>query len=247
MNGGSDVVVNPACAIEGGTLIATATGIPATQSWFVALAAHELRDSITIQRTLAEVALADADADTAALRRMGEHVLAACLEQARLLDALLALAHAEHGPLPRGTVDLAVSTAEALGKIAPSTVTVQAALGPARTAGNPDLIGRLVANLLDNAERYNAPDGRIEVATYTARGRAFVMVANTGPVVPPDEISRLFKPFQRLPSQPDRPVDGAGLGLAIVSAIAAAHDATLAAHPRPGGGLRIEAGFPAPG
>jgi signal transduction histidine kinase len=74
-------------------------------------------------------------------------------------------------------------------------------------------------------------------------------VANSGPVVPPGEVSRLFAPFQRLGAA--RGVnsvqrDGQGLGLSIVSAIAAAHGADLQALARPDGGLHIELRFPAP-
>jgi signal transduction histidine kinase len=62
------------------------------QQRFLAYAAHELRGAIALQRTLAEVTLADQDGDTAALQEMGERVVAACERQERLLDALLTLA-----------------------------------------------------------------------------------------------------------------------------------------------------------
>ena len=62
----------------------------------VAYIANELRDEITLQRALAEVALADPTADTAALRKMGEKVIAASERQGRLLDALLTLAQCEY-------------------------------------------------------------------------------------------------------------------------------------------------------
>jgi signal transduction histidine kinase len=101
-----------------------------------------------------------------------------------------------------------------------------------------------VANLVVNAVRHNVPSGRIEVATYAAAGRAAFTVANTGPVLPTGELTRLFQPFQRLRSHP-RSADGVGLGLAIVQAIANAHDATVTAQARSGGGLEIDIDFPA--
>src|SRR5262249_59477863 len=68
----------------------------------------------------------------------------------------------------------------------------------------------------------------------------------TGPPVPGSQIERLLQPFHRLaPGRTGQP-DGHGLGLSIVQAIAAAHDATLTASPRPGGGLAVEVTFPAP-
>ena len=70
-------------------------------------------------------------------------------------------------------------------------------------------------------------------------------VSNSGPVIPPAEVDRLFQPFQRLGDERVRRRDGGhGLGLAIVRAIAVAHGAELTARARPEGGLDITVGFP---
>jgi signal transduction histidine kinase len=74
-------------------------------------------------------------------------------------------------------------------------------------------------------------------------GRAVLTVTNTGPAIPPGEVARLLQPFQRLGTNRTA-AHGHGLGLSIVQAIAAAHGAALAVHPRPRGGLRIEVAFP---
>jgi signal transduction histidine kinase len=68
--------------------------------------------------------------------------------------------------------------------------------------------------------------------------------ANTGPVIPASQVTRLLQPFQRLPAT--RPADdqGLGLGLPVVAAIAKAHHATLTINPRPHGGLDIAITFP---
>jgi signal transduction histidine kinase len=70
-------------------------------------------------------------------------------------------------------------------------------------------------------------------------------VTNTGPTIPPDEIERLFQPFQRLDRARTHLRGGHGLGLSIVRAIATAHDATISAEPVPGGGLSVGVTFPA--
>ena len=93
--------------------------------------------------------------------------------------------------------------------------------------------------------RHNVTGGRIEIATRTEAEHAVLSVANTGRLIPTDELPRLFQPFQRLSSQPRGCAHGVGLGLAIVQAIADAHDAVVAAHPRAGGGLTIDIRFPA--
>jgi signal transduction histidine kinase len=214
---------------------------------FLAYAAHELRGEVTLQLAIAEATLADPEADTAALREMGEQVAAACERQERLLEALLVLCRSEYGDLRREPLDLAAIAADAVRAQAqrPRGLRSGATLEPARTTGNPPLVERLVANLVANAVRHNFPGGRFDVVTYTAAGRAVFAVANTGPVIPAGEVGRLFQPFQRLPSRRGSYSDGAGLGLAIVQAVASAHDATLVARAPASGGLAIEVAFPA--
>jgi signal transduction histidine kinase len=214
---------------------------------FLAYAAHELRGELTLQRTLAEVALADPNANTAALREMGERVVAACERQARLLEALLTLSRSGCEGLRWQPVDLATTAADVLRARAHHGLRSTTALDPARTTGDPRLVERLVTNLVDNAVRHNIPGGRLAIATYTAAGRVTFRIANTGPVIPTGEISRLFEPFQQLspPADPDADGVGLGLGLAIVQAIADAHDATVTAQARTGGGLGIDVAFPA--
>jgi signal transduction histidine kinase len=112
-------------------------------------------------------------------------------------------------------------------------------------SGNARLIYRLVFNLVDNAIRYNITGGRVEVKLAASTTEATLTVTNTGPPVPPDQVSRLLEPFQR--GAPDRAASpsGFGLGLAIVAGIAEAHGANLGVRPRPEGGLAIAVSFPA--
>lgn len=211
---------------------------------FAAYAAHELRREVTLQLALAGIVLADPDADATALREMGERVVAGCKRQERLLEALLTLACSEPGQLRREPIDLAAAAEDVLRAQDPPPLHRVATLEPAVTLGHPELVECLVTNLLENAVRHNIPYGSVELATHTATGRAVLEIANTGPVIPAGEVSRLFQPFQRLGS-PSGAADGAGLGLAIVQTIADGHDATIHAHPRPGGGMNISVSFPA--
>ena len=209
-----------------------------------AFVAHELRTPLATQHVLLELALADSTTDAAAWRAIGEDVLRACEQQERLLEACLTLARSRDHQQRCEPVELAAIAAEALrahdlGGLEPVVV-----LEPAPTSGDPDLIERLAANLVSNAVRHNIPCGWIEVETRTESGRAILSVANTGPLIPADELQRLFQPFQRLNANPRTLGDGAGLGLAIVHAIADAHTARLTARARTGGGLAIDVAFP---
>jgi signal transduction histidine kinase len=219
------------------------------QRHFVANASHELRTPLTAERTLLQVALADPRADAASLREACKQVLALGARTERLIDALLTLATGERGIERREPCDLAglaARVAGALGVLAESSdVRLDAKLAPAVTTGDPRLVESLIANLTENALRYNAPGGWAEISTATRAGRAVVSVRNTGPGIPPGEVGRLLQPFQRLGTERTHRAGGHGLGLAIVSAIADAHGASVSARAREGGGLDIAVSFPA--
>lgn len=213
---------------------------------FAAYAAHELRREVTLQLAVAGIALADPNADATALRTMGERVVTTCKRQERLLEALLTLARSEYGQLRREPIDLAATAADVMRAHELHPVRRFTTLEPAVAFGNPELVERLVTNLVENAVRHNVPHGRVDLATHTAAGRAVLTIANSGPVIPTSEVDRLFRPFQRLRSHSGAAADGIGLGLAIVQAIADGHDATIQAQARPGGGLNIDISFPLP-
>ena len=216
------------------------------QRRFVANASHELRTPLTLERALVEVALADPDATVESLRATCEQVLAAGEQQERLIEALLTLSRSQRGLDRREPVDLAAITAAALELGDHDGLTIEATLERARTSGDPRLVERLVANLIDNAVHHNVPDGWIDVATDTDAGQAVVTVSNSGPVIPAGELDRLLQPFQRLDRERTTGANGRlGLGLSIVQAIAAAHTADLTARARPEGGLQVEVRFPA--
>ena len=86
--------------------------------------------------------------------------------------------------------------------------------------------------------------GYVAVHTGTRGDRAVLSVANSGPAVRPDEVDRLFEPFQRLGAARTDQGEGSGLGLSIVRAIALAHGAEIDARALPEGGLDVEARFP---
>jgi signal transduction histidine kinase len=215
------------------------------QRRFVANASHELRTPLTFERTLLEVVLADPEADAADLRRACEQLLANGAHQERLIEALLTLSRSQRGVERRDPVDLAVMAARGVRAVPANGVTVDASLLPARTSGDERLLERLVANLVTNAVRHNVAGGLVEVRTDTRDGEAILSVKNTGPVVPTNEVDRLFEPFQRLDGGRASDGEGLGLGLSIVRAIAEAHDATVSATPRDGGGLAVEVAFAA--
>ena len=110
--------------------------------------------------------------------------------------------------------------------------------------GDARLLQRLATNLIDNAIRHSIPGGRISIQVTADGQHPSLTITNTGPVIPPGEVTRLLQPFQRLTARP-ADSEGLGLGLSIAAAIAKAHQATLTINPGQRGGLDIGIGFPA--
>ena len=214
-----------------------------TQRRFVANASHELRTPLTVIRAEVEVTLADPDATEADLRHMGEAVLEAADRTQALLDSLMFLARSQQALPRREPVDLAVAARTAADTTATEAaargVAVHLHLEPSPITGDPPLIERLVANLVENAVRHNVMGGTVDVTVRPG----LVHVENTGPEIRPQDVRRLAEPFERLHRDCSGP--GAGLGLSIVRSVADAHGARLELQPRAGGGLVAEVAFTA--
>jgi signal transduction histidine kinase len=216
------------------------------QRRFAANASHELRTPLAVQRLLTEVALDDPEA-TLDLRRLGAHLLRANERNERLIEGLLVLAEADRG-LP-GTVpvrldQLAAAVIDSHQEMAARHgVALHASLTQRLVLGDPLLLDRLLANLVENAITYNEPGGWVEVEVTGQPGGALT-VSNTGQPIPAEQVPALFEPFRRLTADRTDHGGGAGLGLSIVRSITAAHGGTVQARPRPGGGLIAKIDLP---
>lgn len=220
------------------------------QRRFAANASHELRTPLTLNRTMIEVAL-DAPGSPQVSPQLGARLLAVNERHERLIDGLLVLASSEQHPGEHSRVDLAEIARQAIvmaGDAAGAAgVEIRATLAPAPVRGDAVLLERLALNLIDNAVRYNVTEcGWVAIATGTRDGYSELVVQNTGPTVPENEIDGLFEPFRRLASAEHLSVNGhaattrgAGLGLSIVRAVANAHQGEVHAASLPGGGLAV--------
>ncbi len=111
--------------------------------------------------------------------------------------------------------------------------------------GDPALLGRLLHNLLDNAEKYSEPDAPVTLAARADGGAAAIEVRDRGIGVDAADLPRLFTPFFRTDRSRARGTGGVGLGLALARRIAEAHGGKIAAESAPGQGTTIRVTLPA--
>jgi signal transduction histidine kinase len=193
-------------------------------------------------RATVDVVLDNPDSTREDLREMAADIRDAVDHAEQLIGALLILARNERGLAVHDDIDLATVAEDVLDTADLRDRRVHATLEPAVISGDPVLVERLVANLIDNADRYNTAAGDIWVTTGPAAGKSQLIVANTGSVISPADAERIFEPFQRLNERASH--DGFGLGLTIVASIAAVHGGSAVARSRDDGGLSVTVTFP---
>jgi signal transduction histidine kinase len=212
------------------------------QQRFIANASHELRTPLAVMRATVDVVLDNPGSSPADLRGMAADIRAAVDHAEHLIAALLILARNERGLTVHEQIDLATIAEDVLDTVDLRDRRLHPTLEPAVISGDPVLIDRLVANLVDNAVRYNSAAGDIWVSTHTVAGKSHLTVANTGPRISAADAERIFQPFQRLNDRASH--EGFGLGLTIVASIAAVHGGAAAAAPRDDGGLSVTVTIP---
>ncbi|MFI1800972.1 sensor histidine kinase [Streptomyces sp. NPDC020379] len=217
------------------------------QQRFVANASHELRTPLAINRTLLEVHLSDPGASPE-LQQLGKTLLATNERSEQLVEGLLLLARSDNEIVDRKPVDLAEVASQAIDQTRAEAqakgVELRGTRQPAVVQGNGVLLERIALNLVQNAVRYNAADGWVEVTTEAQPGQAVLVVENTGPIVPAYELDNIFEPFRRLRTERTGSDKGVGLGLSIVRSVARAHGGRITAEPRDGGGLIMRVVLP---
>ncbi|MCT2547530.1 ATP-binding protein [Streptomyces sp. NBC_00257] len=218
------------------------------QQRFVGNASHELRTPLAINRTLLEVHLSDPQAPPE-LKQLGKTLLATNERSEQLVEGLLLLARSDNQIVERKPVDLEEVASRAIdqtrGEAEERGVEIRGERAPAVVQGNGVLLERIALNLVQNAVRYNVPEGGwVEVTTELQGGQAVLVVSNTGPVVPAYEIDNLFEPFRRLRTERTGSDKGVGLGLSIARSVARAHGGRIIAEPREGGGLVMRVSLP---
>jgi signal transduction histidine kinase len=247
--GGEDLhrrVPDPQVADEIGRLAETMNAMLARleaatdrQRRFVADASHELRSPLTGIRTELEVDLAYPE--RVDWPTVSQEILDDTIRLQRLVDDLLLLAAVDESPgvSRREPVDLdEIVLAEARRARNRTGVPIAtASVSGAQVDGDPEQLGRVVRNVLDNATRYAATG--VVVTLAEAGGTAVLTIADDGPGVPADDAERIFERFARHDPDRSRNAGGTGLGLAISREIVTGHGGTIVLEPGPGAQFTI--------
>lgn len=209
---------------------------------FVANVSHELRTPLTTVKaavdTLQDGALEDRAVAIGFLQRINSEVD----RMANLVADLLELSRLESGHVVphRTPLDLALLIQEAVERFAmpaaQNEVTLRHLLSDAapQVSADADMVRQVLSNLLDNAIKYTAPSGSVEISARTANGNAVVTVADTGQGIPREHVPHVFERFYKV--ERARREGGTGLGLAIVKHIVQAHGGDVFVESQEGAG-----------
>jgi signal transduction histidine kinase len=209
---------------------------------------HDLRTPMTRLRGIAETALTSADPV------LVREALAECLEESdrviEMLNTLMDISEAETGTMAlrreqtdlndliRQSVELYEDVAEERGIEIRTSVPPELAVAVDRNR-----MRQVVANLLDNAVKYTAAGGVVQIAARRDRSDAVLTVSDTGVGIPPEELPRIWDRLYR--GDKSRSTRGLGLGLSLVKAIVAAHGGRVDVQSQPGAGSTFELRLPA--
>jgi len=212
---------------------------------FVSDASHELRSPVAAIRQQAEVALSHPDRTT--MEELAGIVLEEDVRLQRIVEDLLLLTRVDEGTLQlrKAPVDLDDLMFEEAARLRATTrLRIDSAgVSAGRVIGDRGRLERLLRNLTDNAARHAASE--IRLGLRGDDGQVVLEVNDDGPGVPVGKREAVFERFTRLDDARDRQHGGAGLGLAIVAEIAAAHGGSASVSDAPSGGARFLVVLPA--
>jgi two-component system OmpR family sensor kinase len=215
---------------------------------FIADASHELRTPLTSIRGYSELLRRGAERSPEDAELARRRIEAEAIRMTVLVEDMLLLARLDQGrPLEREPVDLLSIVRDArsdASAVAPGRDVTLAALDHVVVTGDDPRLRQVVGNLVRNALVYTPSNTPIEIGLARRDGRAVLSVADHGPGLPPDVVTRVFEPFYRGDTGRSRDRGGAGLGLSIVAAVVAAHQGEVRVRETEGGGATFEVELP---
>jgi len=224
----------------------------AQQQQFTSDAAHELRTPVTVMLAQTQTALTR-ERGAAEYRATVEACQRAAQRMRKLMESLLELARLDAGQetLLRMPFDLSKTVGDCVDLVAPLAeargLKIHCAVPSLPCVGDPERMGRVVTNLLDNAIEYNQESGEVRIAGERQGGTVILSVSNSGPGIAAEDLPRIFERFYRTDKARSGSGGHTGLGLAISKAIVEGHGGSLEAASQPGRGATFTVRLPGEG
>jgi heavy metal sensor kinase len=217
---------------------------------FSADASHELRTPLTIVRGELEQVIQQPDLSEATVDSIGS-ALEEIERMSQIVQSLMATAYLDTGGEqmecePTDLGKLVGSTLDQMRLLAEAQniVLVGDRLESALVDGNHTRLKQVIVNLVDNAVKYNRPNGRVSASVFTKNHAVILEVADNGIGIPESSLPFIFDRFYRADKTRTRTTGGIGIGLSLVKAICNAHGATIDVKSRQGEGTVFSISFP---
>ncbi len=213
----------------------------AQQRQFVADASHEMKTPLTVIMTNSEL-LQSQEFDEENCIQFSANILTMAKQLRRLVEQMLELARFDNGQEKKQVtekVSFSELVADAVMPFEPvffeQGLTLESQIDPGCIImGNPVHLRQMVEVLLDNAQKYSAPEGQVNLCLKKqSRGRCLLSVSNPGDDISPDDLTNIFRRFYRVDQARSR-TGSFGLGLAIAQSIAQEHHGRIWAESRTG-------------
>ena len=219
---------------------------------FSAAASHELRTPLTVMKGEMELVLRKSRTE-GEYERVLRNQLRVVDDMARVVEQLLAVAHAEDGELAVQWEVLELealirSVAQSFGSIAQDKrISLQiTAEKNVRIQGERRLLERLIANLLENAVKHTPPEGQVTLEAVRREERSLLIVRDTGKGILAEDMPKIFDKFFS-PQQSSQGIPSTGIGLGLCRWIAEVHRGKIEVTSLPGHGAEFTISFPAAG
>lgn len=217
---------------------------------FTANVTHELKTPLTSISGFAELMAAGMVQKKEDIAHFGQLIRQESRRLLAMINSILLLSKIEGAPKkslhkPVRLDQIAASVVEFLQPLCEQKqVTVHAKFSPVTIQGNDGLLREMVISLLDNAVKYNKPQGQVNLTVETRKGRAVLTVQDTGIGIPERARQRIFERFYRAESSRSKESGGTGLGLSIVKHIVELHDGDIHLASQEGQGTVFTLTFP---
>lgn len=219
---------------------------------FVSDASHELKTPLASIRLLSDSILQNPDVDAETVREFVGDIGESADRLTRISERLLALTRLDSAPEPVKTaVHLEETVEKAAHMLRPlaqsANVSLHCHLEPGCVMlGTEDDLYEVAFNLIENAIKYNLPEGQVDVEVSHRADRVLLSVSDTGVGIPDEDKPKVFERFYRVDKARSRAAGGTGLGLSIVSEVVRLHGGTISVFSgKDGKGTRFDVEFPA--